>query len=301
MRILITGATGLIGSELSKLCLKEDIQVNYLTTSKEKIKNKKNYTGYFWNPKSGDFDMKCLEGVTTIVHLAGSSIAEPWSRENKKKIIESRTETAAFLQEKLEKTTHTVQNFVSASAIGVYPSSYNKLYHEDDEEVADDFLGEVVEKWEAAADNFEKEGLDVAKIRVGLVLAKDGGMLSQVKKPVKLNLGAPLGNGKQWQSWIHISDLACIFLFAIKKELSGVYNAVSPNPVTNRELTMEIAKQLNKSIWLPNVPGFVLKVILGEMATIVLSSQLVSSKKIASAGYNFEYVNMPNALSNLLK
>lgn len=299
MRVLITGATGLIGSRLSNLCRKKGIQVNYLTTDKNKIKKEEDYQGFYWDPRSQEIEKGCIEGVRTIIHLAGASIAEPWSNSYKKKIIKSRTDTAALLFKTLDDSSHQVENFISASAIGIYPSSLQKLYFEDDNVIADNFIGEVVRKWETAADEFEKLGLDVAKIRVGLVLAEDGGMLEKIKKPISLNMGAALGSGKQWQSWIHIEDLAEIFLFAIENELTGVYNAVAPNPVTNKELTKALAKQMGKSIWLPNVPKFALKALLGEMSQIVLSSQLVSSKKIEDQGYNFKYTNLSRALADL--
>ncbi len=299
MRVLITGATGLIGTELSRLCREKGIKVNYLTTSKSKIEKKEDYQGFFWDPNSQEIEAGCLEGVHTIVHLAGASIAEPWSDSYKRKIINSRTETARLLFNTLEKTSNQVENFISASAIGVYPSSLEKLYFEDEKQVADNFVGEVVRKWEAAADQFEELGIDVAKIRVGLVLAENGGMLEKIKKLIALNMGAAVGSGKQWQSWIHIKDLAGIFLFAIENELTGIYNAVAPNPVTNKEMTRELAKEMGKSIWLPNVPKFALKTLLGEMSQIVLSSQLVSSKKIEEVGYNFEYTNLSRALGDL--
>lgn len=299
MRVLITGATGMIGSELTRLCHEKGIDVNYLTTSKSKISKEENYKGFYWDAKSGEIETGCLDGVKTIVHLAGATIAEPWSPSYKKTIIKSRIETAALLLKTLRENEHQVENFISASAIGYYPSSLQKLYYEDFPQASETFVGEVVKKWEAAADEFEQEGLDVAKIRVGLVLSKEGGMLAKVKKPMSINLGAPLGSGKQWQSWIHIEDLAGIFLFAIENELSGVYNAVAPNPVTNKELTKELASQMGKAVWLPNVPAFVLKGLLGEMSEIVLSSQLVSSDKIQSAGYSFKFKNLSRALGDL--
>ncbi len=299
MRILITGATGLIGTKLSSLCREKGIKVNYLTTSKSKIQKEEDYQGFYWDPTTKEIEKGCIDGVQTIVHLAGASIAEPWSDSYKKKIIKSRTETAALLFETLKNEPNQVENFISASAIGVYPSSLEKLYFEDDGVIADNFVGKVVKKWEAAADQFEELGIDVAKIRVGLVLAEDGGMLEKIKKPISLNMGAALGSGKQWQSWIHIRDLAGIFLYAIENELTGTYNAVAPNPVTNKELTNELAKQMGKSVWLPNVPKIALKALLGEMSQIVLSSQLVSSKKIEEQGYNFEYTNLARALGDL--
>lgn len=299
MRVLITGATGLIGSKLSRLCQERGIKVNYLTTDKSKIEKREDYQGFYWNTKTQEIEQGCLDGVTTIVHLAGASIAEPWTSSYKKKIIKSRTETAALLFKTLKENSHQVENFISASAIGIYPSSLEKLYFEDDNSIASNFIGEVVRKWEAAADQFESIGLAVAKVRVGLVLAEDGGMLEKIKKPISLNMGAALGSGKQWQSWIHIEDLVEIFLFVIENHLTGVYNAVAPNPVTNKELTKELATQMGKSVWLPNVPAIALKTLLGEMSQIVLSSQLVSCKKIEGHGYNFKYTNLARALADL--
>lgn len=299
MKVLITGATGLIGSRLSRLCQEKGIKVNYLTTDKSKIEKSDDYQGFYWNTKTQEIEQACLEGVATIVHLAGASIAEPWTSSYKKTIIKSRTETAALLFKTLKENSHQVENFVSASAIGVYPSSLEKLYFEDDNASADNFIGEVVRKWEVAADQFESLGVDVAKVRVGLVLAEGGGMLEKIKKPISLNMGAALGSGKQWQSWIHIEDLAEIFLFVIENKLTGVFNAVAPNPVTNKELTKELATQMGKTVWLPNVPAIALKTLLGEMSQIVLSSQLVSCKKIEEHGYNFNYTNLSRALADL--
>lgn len=299
MRVLITGATGMIGSKLSSLCRKKGIKVNYLTTDKSKIEKKDDYQGFYWDAKSQEIEKGCIQGVKTIVHFAGANIAEPWTNSYKKTIIKSRTDTAALLFKTLNENSHQVENFISASAIGIYPSSLEKLYFEEDDDIAYNFIGNVVRKWEAAADQFEDVGLDVAKIRIGLVLAENGGMLQKIKKPVNLNMGAALGSGKQWQSWIHIDDLAGIFLFAIENDLTGVYNAVAPNPVTNKELTKELARQMGKSVWLPNVPAIALKALLGEMSQIVLSSQLVSSRKIEEHGYSFQYKNLARALADL--
>ena len=153
-------------------------------------------------------------------------------------------------------------------------------------------------KWEEAVDNFKDLGIEVAKIRIGLVLAENGGVLQKLKEPVNFNVGSPLGSGKQWQSWIHIDDISGIFLFALENQLSGIYNAVAPNPVTNKELVNEVASQMGNPVWLPIVPKVALKLVLGEMSHIVLSSQLVSSDKIEQEGYNFKYVNLAISLGN---
>ncbi|SHF48332.1 hypothetical protein SAMN05444483_101282 [Salegentibacter echinorum] len=300
MRVLITGATGLIGSKISNACREKGIDVHYLTTSKDKIENHPDYKGFYWNPSEGEIDEKAIEGVNIIINLVGASIAERWTDEQKKKIIKSRTETANLLYKCLQENKNEVQHLVSASAIGVYPSSLEKLYTEKDQGVDDSFVGEVVVKWEEAVDNFKDLGIEVAKIRIGLVLAKNGGMLQKLKEPVNFSVGSPLGSGKQWQSWIHIEDIKGIFMYAVENKLTGVYNAVAPNPVTNKEMVNFLASQMGKPVWLPNVPKVALKLVLGDMSRLVLSSQLVSNDKIEEAGYHFQYLNLSKALEDLI-
>lgn len=300
MRVLITGATGLIGKRVTQLCHEKGIKVNYLTTSKDKIESQPDYNGFYWNPQKGEMDSEALKGVSAIINLVGENIAQRWTREQKNKIIDSRVKTAALLYKTLQNNNHHVSHFISASAIGIYPSSLEKLYTEENESVDDSFVGKVVVQWEEAADNFSDLGMDVAKIRIGLVLAKEGGLLEKLKEPVNFNVGSPLGDGKQWQSWIHINDVAGIFVHVLENKLEGVFNAVAPNPVTNKELVNELASKMGKPVWLPNVPAFALKAILGEMSRLVLSSQLVCSEKIEQTGYDFEYTNLSKALEDLI-
>lgn len=301
MRVLITGATGLIGSKISQLCKEKGIDVHYLSTSKDKLENKTDYKGFYWNPNENEIDSRAIDGVDTIINLVGASIAERWTPEQKERILKSRTHTANLLYRCLQENEHHVKNLVSASAIGIYPNSLEKLYTEDEDLGVDDsFVGEVIVKWEEAVDNFKELGIEVAKIRIGLVLAENGGMLKKLMEPLNFNVGSPLGSGNQWQSWIHIDDISGIFMFAVENELTGIYNAVAPNPVTNKELVNEVASLMGKSVWLPNVPKVALKLVLGEMAHIVLSSQLVSSDKIEQEGYIFNYVNLTKALEDLI-
>lgn len=300
MRILITGATGLVGSEIVKVAHEEGINLNYLTTRKVKIEQKENYKGFYWNPSTGEIDKACLQGVGAIINLAGASVFQPWTESNREKILNSRIDSLNLLHKTLAENSNDVGQLISASAIGIYPDAAQKIYYEDDEITPQDFLGEVVQKWEAAADAFKNLDLRVTKVRTGVALSEKGGALEQLMKPIKFNLGAPLGSGKQWQSWIHIRDLARIYLYLLQKGKEGVYNAVAPNPVSNKTLTLEVAKVLDKKVWLPKVPGIALKIAMGEMSSIVLASQLVSSKKIEEAGFDFTYVNLGPALQNLI-
>ncbi|MCG2420028.1 TIGR01777 family oxidoreductase [Aequorivita sp. F47161] len=299
-KVLITGATGLIGSELVAQCHLEGIVVNYLTTSKEKIENTENYKGFYWNPSEGEIDEKAFNGVEAIINLVGATISERWTEKYKQVILNSRIESMKLIYETLKKIDHNVVHFISASGIGIYPDSKTKLYTEEDDAIGDNFLAKVVVAWEAAAVKFKDLGMEVSKVRTGMVLARNDGALPQLVKPIKYGVGAPLGSGEQWQSWIHIEDIAGIYLFLLKNQLEGKYNAVAPNPVQNKRMTKMIAAKLNNPLWLPNIPAFVLKLVLGEMAVLVLEGQLVSSHKIEELGYHFKYYNLENALQDLL-
>jgi len=300
MRVLVTGATGLIGQEMVKLCHEKDIKVNYLTTSKSKIVQEENYKGFYWNPKAKEIDADCFKGVDTIVHLAGATVSKRWTPSYKKEILSSRTETTALLVNTLKELTHTVKQVVSASAIGIYPDSLINYYDESHNEISSSFLGQVVSVWEQASDEFLKLNITVSKIRIGLVLSNKGGALMEIVKPIKFGLGAAFGNGKQWQSWIHIQDLANLFLYVLQNNLKGVYDGVAPNPTSNSELTKTAASVLHKPLFMPNIPKFFMKLVLGEMHILLFESQRVSSKKIADEGFLFKFNYLEPALNNLL-
>ncbi len=301
MRVLITGATGLIGTEIVKLCHNKNIAVNYLTTSPSKLTKDENYKGFLWNPSKNEIDTDCIKDVDAIINLVGATISKRWTDTYKKEIILSRTQSTQLLFNTLQNNPHHIKQIISASAIGVYPDSLTNYYTEDETSISSSFLGQVVEKWEHAVDAFKEIGVEVTKVRIGLVLSKKGGALPQMAKPFKFGLGAALGSGKQWQSWIHITDLARLFLHVLEEELTGVYNAVAPNPETNQALSKQIAKTLNMPFFLPNVPRFVLKLVLGEMHILLFESQRVSSKKIEDTGFDFKYYNLKNALETELK
>lgn len=300
MRYLITGATGLVGKEIARLCLDNGIDVNYLTTSREKIVSEENYRGFFWNPDNDEIDINCFEGVSAIINLAGASISKRWSSEYKKIVLSSRVNSLRTLYKALEKGKYQkIESFVSASAIGIYPSSLEKYYDEDENQVDNSFLGEVVEQWEAETEKFNEFDLSVAKIRIGLVLASGGGALPLMAQPVKMFVGAAFGSGEQWQSWVHLTDLARIFVFAAENKLLGTYNGIAPNPVSQNKLIKEIAQVLRRPLFLPNIPKFFIKTILGEMSYLVLASQRVSSKKIEEDGFVFEHQNISGALESI--
>jgi len=301
MKVLITGATGLIGGEIVKQCHAENIAVNYLTTSISKIKQEESYQGFYWNAKTKDIDMNCFNGVNAIIHLAGASISKRWTPAYKKKIIASRTESTQLLINSLKEEDHCVKHIISASAIGIYPDSLTNYYEETFKDFDSSFLAHVVKEWEKSVDEFSRLGIKVSKIRTGLVLSSQGGALPQIVQPIKYGLGASFGIGKQWQSWIHLDDLANMYLYTLIHQLEGVYNGVAPNPVTNRELTKSIATILNRPLILPNIPRFAMKFILGEMHNLLFDSQRVSSKKIENKNFSFKFNYIKQALEDLLK
>ena len=300
MTVLITGATGLIGQEIVKQCHAEGINVHYLTTSKSKLSTDSNYKGFYWNPNNNEIDHNCFDGVSAIINMVGASISKRWTDSYKTILLESRTKTAQLLQNTIKTHNYKIDQVVSASAIGIYPTSLVNYYEETTTEISDTFLGKVVHEWEAAVDGFKDLGCKVAKIRIGLVLAKDGGALPEIVKPIKFGAGAAFGSGKQWQSWIHIKDLASLFVFALQNNFEGIYNGVAPNPVSNKELTKASAKVLRRPLILPNIPKFVMKLVLGEMHILLFESQRVCSKKVEAQGFDFKYVNLKPALEDLL-
>ena len=299
MKVLITGATGLIGNELVSLLLQNGVSIHYLTTSKKKIENELNYKGFYWNPEQGIIDENCLMGVDAIIHLAGATISKRWTNSYKQEIIESRLLSSAVLFKALKNHPNQVKQIVSASGTAIYPNNDKVIYDENSQEIDNSFLGNVVYKWEESADKFKSLGLKVCKLRTGIVLSNKGGALIEMAKPIKMGIGSPFGTGKQIQSWIHIHDIAALYFFAISNDLEGVYNAVAPNPVSNEKLTMTIATVLKKPLFMPNIPKFMMKLLLGEMHELLFENRNLSAQKIIDKGFVFKYKTIEKAIENI--
>lgn len=294
--ILLTGGTGLIGRHLTEQLLGKGYIVSHLSRSPGKDPRVKTF---LWNVEQGKIDKECLNGVDTIVHLAGANIAEKhWTENRKKELIASRTESIRLIYDLMGKTPNNVTSVISASAIGYYSDRGDELLTEASPP-KNDFMGRCCVAWEAAVDEGKKPGLRIVKLRTGVVLDKEGA-LEKMAMPIKFYAGSPIGSGNQWVPWIHWQDAVDMYLLAIEHSgLHGVYNMVAPNPVTNKQLTRAIAKRLHKPLWAPNVPGFILKLLMGEMSTIVLGSNRVSAQKIEEAGFQFKFPVLEGALKDI--
>ncbi len=297
-KVLITGASGLIGTRLTEMLLQKGYQVVHLG----RAPRQKPVPCFAWDIDAGTLDMRAFEGVQSIIHLAGAGIADArWTPARKKEILTSRTQSTKLLFNALNTAKHEVKNFISASAIGYYGFSNQAEPLKENSNPGCDFLASVVKAWESEINSIERLAIRVAVIRIGIVLSADGGALKEMAKPIRWGVGAPLGTGNQWMSWIHLEDLCRLFCFALERDsTAGTYNAVAPYPVTNRMLTRAIAHQLKKPLWLPAVPGFVLRIMLGEMADMVLQGSIVSSLKIESEGFEFKFPKLEMALADLL-
>ncbi len=294
--ILITGASGLIGTQLTSLLNARNANVFHLGRSA------KSGNSYQWNVNKGIIDPEALKGKDAIVHLAGANVGDKrWTTARKQEILKSRTESTRLLYDKLKNSTHTVKHFISASAIGYYGFENEEKWYSEDSAPGNDFMASVTRAWEEEVDKIESLGIRVVKLRIGIVLSAEGGALKEIARPVKLFVGAPLGSGRQPVSWIHIDDVCGIFLKALEDPaMRGPYNAVAPDPVDNKTLTRAIGRALHRPVVLPPVPAIVLKAMIGEMATVVVTGTRISAKKITDAGYQFKFTRIDDAVTNLL-
>lgn len=296
--VLITGANGLIAKELAKK-IGNEYDVRFLTRKKRQPNE------YEWDLKKGTIDESALENVSHIVHLAGANISEKrWTAERKKELISSRVDSASILRNTLRKKEIKLKSFISASGINYYGTKTTEKIYSENDSPGHDFLSEVVVLWECAADHFKEQNLAdrVVKIRTAVVLSEKEGALKKMLPPIQYGIGSALGSGKQYMPWIHIEDICSIYEFALKHPtLHGAYNAVSPQHATNAELTQKIAEVMNKPLFMPNVPAFVLKMLFGELAIAILEGSRASSQKIQDTGFQFKFPDLHESLIDLLK
>ncbi len=301
MKLLITGATGLIGKNLITHAKRRKISIHFLTTRKGECVNSEGLKGFFWNPEQDEIDDSCFEGVDTLIHLAGANISKPWTAKNKKDILESRLNGTRLLKKTLDRLNIKMKSICCAGAIGIYPNILDDIHDENSSLSQENFLQKVTYAWEQESKALSKNSINLSIFRIGLVLAKEGGLLSKLTPPVKLFLGTAFASGKQWQSWIHIDDLSRLFFRAVDDGWEGTFNAVAPNPISQINLIKEIGRTLKRPVFLPNIPAFFLQLFMGERSLLILGSHRVSAKLILSKGFKFQFPYLQPALNDILK
>ncbi|MEQ8358990.1 MAG: TIGR01777 family oxidoreductase [Cytophagales bacterium] len=296
--ILISGGTGMLGGALTNALQDEGYEVAYLSRSKGLHDGIRKYR---WDIDKSYLDPEALHWADAIIHLAGAGVADKrWSPKRKKAILESRTKSTRLLYNELKKDNYNIKHVISASAIGYYGfGGPDKVFKEDDP-AGSDFLATVTEKWEEESKNISDLKLKHTRLRIGVVLTQKGGAFKKLKQPIFYGIGSPLGSGKQMVSWIHLDDLVNIFMHVMNKDLYGVYNAVAPEPVSNEKFTKVTARMMRRGVYLPNVPEFVLRLMFGEMADIILKGSVVSSEKIMRTGFKFKHPNISDAVYDIL-
>ena len=304
--ILITGGTGMIGKALTHALLEKNYKVIVLSRQTNQRQSETTNLSYAaWNVDGQTIDKEAISKADYIIHLAGAGVADKrWTRKRKQEIINSRVKSGELLVKALQDIPNKIKAVICASAIGWYgadPVIPNpKPFREDDQHDIS-FLGETCKLWEESVEPLRKLGKRLVKLRTGIVLSNEGGALKEFKRPLLFGVAAILGDGKQMISWIHIDDLVRLYITAIEDEtLNGVYNAVAPKPVSNKELTLQLARIQKGNFFIPvHAPSFVLKLVLGEMSIEVLKSATVSCDKIHYTGFTFLYPSLDAALKNL--
>lgn len=298
--VLITGGTGFVGRHLTDLLVANGFSVSILSRSKKA--NTENIFYYTWDVEKQFIEEEAIQKADYVIHLAGANIGEKrWTEKRKEEIVSSRELSAQLIYNSLLKYNKNVEAFVSASAVGIYGAMNGRAICSEEMQPMNDFLGLTCQKWEGAANQFEKLGIRTVKIRTGLVMGKEDGFLKKLVPIFKLRLGSALGTGKQYMPWIHINDLCRIYLEALKNPLmSGAYNAAVTDDTTNQLFSKTLAKLYGYAMWLPNVPSFLIKIALGEMAKLVLTGRRVSSGKIEKLGFQFQFQKLEEALKDCI-
>jgi uncharacterized protein (TIGR01777 family) len=298
-KIVIAGGSGLVGKKLTQMLVEKGHEVAWLTRNG---KAKSPIKLFEWDIKNQTIDKAVFDFAEVFINLAGAGVADKkWTDAYKKEIYDSRILSTQLLANELAGKANKVHTYISASAIGIYGNN-TALNTTENTTAADTFLAKVCEDWENAVKPIDKLGIRTGIIRVGVVLAKDGGFIKEVSTPINLFFGAALGSGEQQTSWIHIDDLCRMFIVLVEnKSLSGVFNGVAPNPETNKKLTQLLAKQLDKPLILPNAPAFVIKLLFGEMGTMLLGSQHISAQKILDSGFTFQFPTAQKAMADLVQ
>ena len=294
--MLIGGGSGLVGKRLTELLLKKGYKVTHL--SRKKGGNAVNTIP--WDIEEMELKPALIEPFDYIINLAGTGIAdESWTKKRKQLIINSRVKTTELLVNAISKNEKKPISFICASAVGYYGLSTSEHIFIEEDKAGGDFLADTCIKWENSANKANSMGVSTSTIRIGLVLSENGGALKELVKPIKYGLGAALGSGKQYMPWIHIDDLCSLFIHVMENKLIGAYNATAPNHVNNKTFISVLSSVLKKPYWAPNIPGFVISIILGSRKLLVLEGSKVSSEKVQNTGFQFQFESLKSALKDI--
>ena len=298
--ILIAGGTGLLGMRLSHLLKERGHTVNHLSRKKNLNAT---FPAYKWDLKKKYIDPEAIGNANVIINLAGAGVADArWTDARKKVVIDSRVDSTLLLKSFIENKKTPAKTYVSASAVGYYGNRGDQLLKETDPPGEKGFLPESVVAWEKSIDEVAKTGIRTVAFRIGIVLSTKGGALEKMLLPFKFFNGTYFGDGSMHYSWIHIDDMANMFIEAIENEsYSGYYNGVAPNPATNKEIVLACKKALRKPAIITPAPAFALRAAMGEMADMILDSTRVSSEKIEKAGFQFQFPELLPAIKDLLE
>ncbi len=298
-KILITGASGMVGTRLTKLLLAKGYEVNTLGRTK-RTKQKTKVNSFVWNVEAGEIDAEAFEGVEAVIHLAGAGVADKrWNDARKEEIISSRVNSAKLIFDFLKKNKHEVKTFISAAAVGYYGDCEDEVVTEE-RKPGKGFLAEVCKQWEQSAKQVSKLGIREARCRIGIVLSKEGGALPELTRTIPFGLASYFSKDNLYYPWIHVDDVCGIMIHALENELvAGAYNTTAPAPLLMKDLMKEIliAKE-SKAVLVP-APAFALKLAMGEMSEMLLGSQRCSADKIMEAGFRFKFADIHPALQNI--
>ena len=296
--VLITGGTGLVGRRLTELLIEKGYRVLWLSRERNLYAD---IPTYRWDYRNNEMDNEALEQADVIIHLAGSNLGEGrWTEEKKRQIVESRVRTAELMLDRLKLAGSMPELFISASATGYYgPGVRERIFTEEDVLSENDFLSTTCRKWEDAACSFnELPGIRTVVLRTGFILSRDSEAFKKMVLPTRFGVGSPLGSGRQYLSWIHLDDICRLYIKAIEDStMQGVYNAVAPEYITNAGFMRTLARVMKKPFFFPAVPVFIMRLVMGEAADMVLGGSRISSRKIQDAGYRFLYERAEKAIT----
>lgn len=298
MKCIVSGGTGFIGRRIVDRLRRDNNYVG-VWSRKPGLERRTGVASHYWDPLAGDPPEESVNAMDAVVHLAGEPVAQRWNEEVKRRIRDSRVLGTRRLVDVIGRVQHKPRALICASAIGYYGSRGDEVLTEASAP-GSGFLAETCRQWETEADRAREFGLRVIKMRIGFVLGNDGGALAQMLPIFRAGGGGRLGSGKQWMPWIHVADIAEIFVYAIENELSGVWNATSPNPVRNSDFTQQLGHAVHRPAVVP-VPGFALKLAFGELAQHMIDSARVVPNEPIKAGFRFQFPELGPALADLVR